>query len=35
LFEREGKEKTEGCGHNKERQNWRIEGSEEQPAVRS
>jgi hypothetical protein len=29
---RNGKEReTEGCGHNEERQNWRLEGSEEQP----
>jgi hypothetical protein len=26
---------TEGCGHNEERQNWRVEGSEEQPDVSS
>ena len=27
---RNGKEReTEGCGHNEERQNWRLKGSEE------
>jgi hypothetical protein len=29
----EKKEKTEGYGHNEERQNWRLKGSEEQPDV--
>ena len=24
---------TEGCGHNEERQNWRLEGSGKEPVV--
>lgn len=33
---RNGQEReTEGCAHNEERENWRLKGSEEQPAVSS
>jgi hypothetical protein len=30
-----GERETEGCGHNEEKQNWRIEGNVEQPDVNS
>lgn len=32
---REMEEKAEGCMHNEERQNWRLDVSQEKPDVRS